>query len=290
MSFLPVATRISTTLGLGKRRRRLNLVAFVYGDDQLVAGRRAPRRHRAGTGPALGWRPRLRGLAVRTAPNRTRGPLTSRCRSAHAPAVERSRPEYYRVLQVDPAANPLVIQAAYRVLAQIWHPDVSGDEEEMKRINAAWEVLGDPRRRKQYDIDRAGRHPGSVAPQSRSAERQATPTPTSAAPPNPSTATTSASSARADDHAGPPPGRPFGPVLRFGRYDAWSIGEIATVDRPFLEWLRSVPAGRGLKEEIDAVLRTRKGPGAVDERRHYETNQHRQPVHTWAPGAPTKIR
>jgi hypothetical protein len=36
------------------------------------------------------------------------------------------------------------------------------------------------------------------------------------------------------------------------------------------------------------VLRTRKGPGAVDEARHYETNQHK--VHTWAPGASTKIR
>jgi hypothetical protein len=43
-----------------------------------------------------------------------------------------------------------------------------------------------------------------------------------------------------------------------------------------------------LKDEIDAVLQTRKGPGAVDERRHYEANQ--QKVHAWAPGAPTKIR
>ena len=89
--------------------------------------------------------------------------LNATPRSAHAPPVERSRPDYYRVLQVDPAANPLVIQAAYRVLAQIWHPDVSGDDAEMKRLNAAWEVLGDPRRRKQYDIERAGRHPGVSA-------------------------------------------------------------------------------------------------------------------------------
>lgn len=173
--------------------------------------------------------------------------------------MERSRPDYYRVLQVDPAANPLVIQAAYRVLAQIWHPDVSGDDEEMKRINAAWEVLGDPKRRRHYDIERVGRH----------------------APESPLR--------RPEDHAGPPPGRPFGPVLRFGRYEGWSLGEIATVDRSFLEWLRDVPTGRGLKDEIDAVLRTRRGPGAVDERRHYETTQQQQPVHTWRPGASTKV-
>jgi hypothetical protein len=41
----------------------------------------------------------------------------------------------------------------------------------------------------------------------------------------------------------------------FGRYEGWSIGEIARVDREFLEWLRSVPTGRGLKAEIDLVLR-----------------------------------
>lgn len=218
--------------------------------------------------------------------------------------MERSRPDYYRVLQVDPAANPLVIQAAYRVLAQIFHPDVSGDEGEMKRLNAAWEVLGDPRRRKQYDIERAGRHPGAVE-RGAPAASAAPAAPATSAPRNPFTATpvgtpqaggdaTAAPPAeqprRPADHAGPPPGRPFGPVLRFGRYDGWSLGEIAGVDRPYLEWLKRVPAGRGLGDAIDAVMLTRNGPGAVDARRHYETNQRHGQVHTWAPGAPTKVR
>lgn len=207
--------------------------------------------------------------------------------------MERSRPDYYRVLQVDPAANPLVIQAAYRVLAQIWHPDVSGDDDEMKRINAAWEVLGDPKRRRQYDIERAGRHTGAVE-QPRASERRAAPAsprPTQSAPSAaPASATTTdAHVRRQEDHAGPPPGRPFGPVIRFGRYEGWSLGEISQVDRPFLEWLKRVPAGRGLGEDIDAVLRTRNGPGAIDARRHYETNQQQKPVHTWRPGAPTKV-
>jgi curved DNA-binding protein CbpA len=191
--------------------------------------------------------------------------------------VERARPDYYRDLQVDPAANPLVIQAAYRALAQIFHPDLFGDEDEMKKINAAWEVLGDPRRRREYDIERAGRHPGAA---------QARPAPSTA--PSSSSSARTASPSRSDDHAGPPRGTPFGPLIRFGRYDGWTLGQIARVDRPWLEWLKRVPAGRGLRDEIDAVLLTRKGPGAVDEARHYETNQ--QKVHAWAPGASTKVR
>jgi curved DNA-binding protein CbpA len=217
--------------------------------------------------------------------------------------VERSRTDYYRVLQVDPAANQLVIQAAYRVLAQIFHPDVSGDDTEMKRINAAWEVLGDSRRRKQYDIERAGRHPGTSgqsAPHAATQPRHAhaAPTRTSGAQPSGSghagTATDTAgytppaSVRQSEDHAGAPQGEPFGPLLRFGRYEGWTLGQVTRVDRPYLEWLKRVPAGRGLKEEIDAVLRTRRGPGAVDERRTYEANQAK--VHTWAPGAPTKLR
>jgi curved DNA-binding protein CbpA len=222
--------------------------------------------------------------------------------------VERARPDYYRVLQVDPAANPLVIQAAYRALAQIFHPDVFGDEDEMKKINAAWEVLGDPRRRREYDIERAGRHPGVMpretaarsgdaaepagtphAPRaSRSGEAPGASTHGAAAHAATQTPAGSTSAPRSDDHAGPPQGTPFGPLIRFGRYEGWTLGQIARVDRPWLEWLKRVPAGRGLKDEIDAVLLTRKGPGAVDEARHYETNQHK--VHAWAPGASTKIR
>lgn len=204
------------------------------------------------------------------------------------PAVDRARPDLYRILQVDPAANPLVVQAAYRALAQIFHPDVFGDEDEMKKINAAWEVLGDPRRRREYDIERAGRHPGAVDRHSMTAERAAASSHAQRPNSSPADVNAAGGTPRNDDHAGPPQGTPFGPVLRFGRYDGWTLGQVARIDRPWLEWLRRSPAGRGLKDEIDAVLQTRKGPGAVDERRHYETN--RQKVHTWAPGASTKIR
>ncbi|HUG29392.1 MAG TPA: J domain-containing protein [Candidatus Limnocylindria bacterium] len=178
-------------------------------------------------------------------------------------------PDLYRVLQVDPGANSLVIQAAYRVLARIFHPDASGDDDSMKRINAAWEVLGDSRLRARYDLERAGRHPGPAV--AASPARAAVPgwRPSAAAQGVPRTP--AASSATGDDSAGQPQGTPFGPVLHFGRYDGWSIGQVARVDRPFLEWLSNAPAGRTMRDEIETVLSTRKGPEAVDERRHYET-------------------
>ncbi len=203
------------------------------------------------------------------------------------------------MLQVDPAANPLVIQAAFRVLAQIFHPDVSGDDAEMKRINAAWEVLGDARRRRQYDIERAGRHqgPAEAAQASRhpaashrtEQDRAGATHPAARSAGTGSTFDTATFRPRAEAAAGPPQGEPFGPELRFGRYEGWTVGQVVRIDRPYLEWLRRTPAARGLRDEIDAVLRTRRGPGAVDERRTYETDR-LQRVHTWAPGAPTKLR
>jgi hypothetical protein len=61
---------------------------------------------------------------------------------------------WYQVLQVDPQAEPEILEAAYRGLAKKYHPDVapSADADaRMKQINAAYEVLRDPRRRAVYD-------------------------------------------------------------------------------------------------------------------------------------------
>ena len=67
------------------------------------------------------------------------------------------RPDHYKILQVDPEADPEVIQAAYRRLAQKYHPDLTSDAEaaaRMTSINAAWETLRDPLRRAGYDRER----------------------------------------------------------------------------------------------------------------------------------------
>jgi len=64
----------------------------------------------------------------------------------------------YKVLQVDSEAEDEVIQAAYRRLAQKYHPDVAGSGAEsagrMATINRAWETLRDPARRRAYDHER----------------------------------------------------------------------------------------------------------------------------------------
>lgn len=61
--------------------------------------------------------------------------------------------DYYEILQVSPMAEAEVIDAAYKKLAQKYHPDVNksaGSAERMKKINAAYEVLGNHERRKNY--------------------------------------------------------------------------------------------------------------------------------------------
>ena len=71
-------------------------------------------------------------------------------------------PEFdpYKTLQVDPDADVEIVQVVYRRLARKFHPDVMSDPEAKARmieINAAWEILGDPQRRADYDRGRASR-------------------------------------------------------------------------------------------------------------------------------------
>jgi hypothetical protein len=65
----------------------------------------------------------------------------------------------YRVLQVDPSAEPEVIEAAYKRLARKYHPDLNADPraaERMKELSAAYDVLRDRDRRAEYDRRRGG--------------------------------------------------------------------------------------------------------------------------------------
>lgn len=64
----------------------------------------------------------------------------------------------YDVLQVSPWCEPEVIQAAFRALARTRHPDVNRDadaEEQMRRLNVAYQTLSDPERRSRYDEELA---------------------------------------------------------------------------------------------------------------------------------------
>jgi curved DNA-binding protein len=63
--------------------------------------------------------------------------------------------DYYQSLGVPRTASDGDIKKAFRKLAREYHPDVAKDkkraEEKFKEINEAYEVLGDPAKRKKYD-------------------------------------------------------------------------------------------------------------------------------------------
>jgi len=77
----------------------------------------------------------------------------------------------YEVLEVSDAASQEIITAAYRSLSTRYHPNANPEtpsaEERFKEINQAYEILGDPVRRRQYDGSRAdGRSEGPHSPAS----------------------------------------------------------------------------------------------------------------------------
>jgi molecular chaperone DnaJ len=69
-----------------------------------------------------------------------------------APQREWFEKDYYKVLGVSPTATDKEIGKAYRALAKKYHPDANpGAEEQFKDVSAAYDVLGDPDKRKEYD-------------------------------------------------------------------------------------------------------------------------------------------
>jgi DnaJ-class molecular chaperone len=65
---------------------------------------------------------------------------------------------YYQVLGVSEKADAAEIKKAYRALAQKYHPDKNPDdpaaENKFKDVQEAYEILSDPKKRKQYDAVR----------------------------------------------------------------------------------------------------------------------------------------
>ncbi len=64
--------------------------------------------------------------------------------------------DYYAILGVHPTAEDIVIRAAYKALAQRYHPDrFNGSQDEahrrMSELTKAYDVLADPVRRTKYD-------------------------------------------------------------------------------------------------------------------------------------------
>jgi hypothetical protein len=139
----------------------------------------------------------------------------------------------YSVLGISSDSDPETIRNAYRRLARLFHPDTGGDAHSMSLINKAWAELGDPERRAAYD-----RRMGI--------ERVVEVT---AAPP-PEQATGSPLTSRMMTGTGT--------VLDFGRYEGWTIDQLAKHDPEYLLWLERTSIGRPLQAEIQAVLADRR--------------------------------
>lgn len=145
----------------------------------------------------------------------------------------------YKVLQVDPDAEPEVVRAAYRALALKYHPDVrTGSQQRMAALNQAWGILRDPALRSELDHLRAEtRRERAIS--------------------NPRHARPNVTSDTVAPVPAPPPGRPSGSVLDFGRYAGWSLGQIVATDPIYLEWFARTPIGRSFNREIEALLAIR---------------------------------
>ena len=141
--------------------------------------------------------------------------------------------DLYKVLQVDPEAEREVIRAAYRALALKYRPALSsGSHDRMAALNHAWGILRNANARAAYDQARAEAQRTPEVSKPEVSHEMRTPMPAALR------------------------GKPSGSVLDFGRYAGWSLGQIATGDPVYLEWLARTPIGRSFNREIDALLAT----------------------------------
>ena len=134
----------------------------------------------------------------------------------------------YEVLEVHPKAHQEVIQAAYRVLAALYHPDRDdsfANTRRMAELNAAYARLRTRDLRELYDreqkLQRRAQPPiqqGYQAPQPASED-------------------------------------PSKRALDFGRYAGYTIAQIARQDPDYLRWLSRHSSGVRFRSAIEAELR-----------------------------------
>ena len=165
----------------------------------------------------------------------------------------------YAILGIPRSADERMLLRAYRAHARRHHPDIAPDPDAQRRmadLNAAYAILRDPVRRASWD--EAHRFDDYASPAVSRPHVMATRVDAA-----PTAACVWRRGPDGEGAAGPPPGRPAGSVLTFGRHLCWSIGEIARVDLGYLQWLLTRPEGRPFRAEIEGVLRP---PGRRDTR------------------------
>lgn len=142
----------------------------------------------------------------------------------------------YEILQLSSSAVPEVVEAAYRALALLRHPDRSGDPDAaraMAELNWAYSTLRDPERRAATDQARA---PIPVDPQPSGASLMER------------VKGAAAAAVERDTE------NPANVTLDFGRFAGMTLGTIARVEPGYLEWLRRHSSGLRYRHQIDELL------------------------------------
>jgi curved DNA-binding protein CbpA len=144
-------------------------------------------------------------------------------------------------LGVPRTASSKQIRTAYVDRARRAHPDIVGRRglDTMRALNEAWDTLKDDQRRAAWHAANGGSAANGAG------GRDAA-----------TTGSEQKDSGRPFWYGahGPAPGRPSGPVLDFGIFEGWSIGEVARVDRGYLMWLRDRPEGAAIRAEISRLV------------------------------------
>jgi curved DNA-binding protein CbpA len=151
----------------------------------------------------------------------------------------------YDILQVSPNALPQVVEAAYRALALLQHPDRTGDPEDdhvMADLNWAFSVLRDPEQRIAYDQ-------GRMVEMQVAADPEPEPEPEAPSPTLMERVQEAAQAAVERDAE-----NPANVTLDFGRYAGRTLGHIMRVEPAYLEWLRRHSSGIRYRHQIDALV------------------------------------
>lgn len=82
--------------------------------------------------------------------------------------TETEIPDYYEFLEISPNATQETIHRVYRFLASRYHPDSAGtgDLNKFSQLTSAYQVLSDPDRRAEYNLQRATSQPKVQNPMS----------------------------------------------------------------------------------------------------------------------------
>jgi curved DNA-binding protein CbpA len=150
----------------------------------------------------------------------------------------------YLILQLHPSALPELVEAAYRTLARLHHPDHSeapDADAAMADLNWAYATLREPALRAAYDKTKVAIPVDAHEPVTR----------------QPAVASTSLSQRVAEAAAAAAErdaGGSAATTLDFGRYAGMSLREIARIEPGYLEWLRRHSSGLRYRHQIDQVL------------------------------------